>query len=91
MKNLQPIKKLKYKYGYLLLSIFLAIFLLSLFFSMENSMTIDHLLEAAKNIVITPEDIKALNERLKAAEEKFEREAWERRITTEFLNRTYTL
>jgi hypothetical protein len=55
------------------------------------NMTVQELIKAAKERVLTEQDILALQQRMRAAEEKYEEQQRKQRITPEFLNRTYTL
>lgn len=54
-------------------------------------MSIDALIKAINNTVVSELDKKKLNERLKKADEEFERKVRERRITDEFLQRRITI
>lgn len=57
----------------------------------KKPMSIDALIKAINNTVVTELDKKRLNERLIKADEKFEKRARERRITEEFLQRRITI
>lgn len=58
----------------------------------KPNMSVDALLKAVQNTVITEKDVEALNKRLKAAEERFaEKERLNRIGQSEFLNRRYTI
>lgn len=54
-------------------------------------MNIKELADAVKNYKPTDEEIAAMRQRAKEAAARFEKEAWERRVTQEMLNRSYSI
>jgi len=54
-------------------------------------MNIMELIKAAKEFKLTPEYIESVRERAREAEKRFEQEAWDRRVTQEMLNRSYSI
>ncbi len=54
-------------------------------------MTLDELNEAVDAIVIGPEDVAELQQRVREAEVEFEREAKARRVNAEWLNMECTI
>lgn len=58
---------------------------------MSTGMSIAELIEAAGRVVVTPEDIDALNERLRVADIEFEKETHARSVDEAWLQRQYTI
>jgi len=54
-------------------------------------MSIQELIEAAKNVKVTDEEIGALKKRLAEAEKQFEEDARRRRPDAAWYNRSYTI
>lgn len=57
----------------------------------QQSMNIMELIKAAKEFKLTPEYIESMRERAREAEKRFEQEDWDRRVTQEMLNRSYSI
>lgn len=54
-------------------------------------MSIQELIEAAKNTVVGEQQIEDLQGRLKAAEQEFEEQSRSKSVNQEFFSRTYSL
>ncbi len=57
----------------------------------DEDMTVESLLQAVMETVVDDEKKRALADRLKAAEERFEESSRSKMVTDEFLSRAYSL
>jgi tetrahydromethanopterin S-methyltransferase subunit G len=54
-------------------------------------MKIEELLEAARRMTVTEEDVRRVKERLEEFDRRCDEDGYKHRVTQEFLNRTYNL